>query len=197
MEEETVEKTNFTHSSRKAWNLLRKLGTDANSSGPPNVVTANKIASRLLKVSKAQMYIVQGSSSYNEEEKNTDFRPTNFSKAFSLEELVTALQSVKLGKAAGFDGIYSELLKNSGRRTKEWIVSFFNDILSTSRPPKRFLQSPRSPDFTENPTHDRGTNTDKVSANIKAVPNRCWHSLHTSKLVVSSVNLRLTPCLLA
>jgi hypothetical protein len=56
MEEETVEKTNFTHSSRKAWNLLRKLGTDANSSGPPNVVTANKIASRLLKVSKATMY---------------------------------------------------------------------------------------------------------------------------------------------
>jgi hypothetical protein len=28
------------------------------------------------------------------------------SKAFSMEELVTALQSVKLGKAGGFAGIY-------------------------------------------------------------------------------------------
>jgi hypothetical protein len=44
---------------------------------------------------------------------------TDYSKAFSMEELVTALQSVKLRKATGLDGIYPEFLKNSGRRTKE------------------------------------------------------------------------------
>jgi hypothetical protein len=36
-------------------NLLRKLGTGANFSVPPNIVTASKIAFRLLKVSKTGM----------------------------------------------------------------------------------------------------------------------------------------------
>jgi hypothetical protein len=38
---------------------------------------------------------------------------------------------VKSGKAAGFDGVYPEFIKNSGQRTKEWIVAFFNDILKS------------------------------------------------------------------
>jgi hypothetical protein len=53
--EDIVEKTNFTHTSRKAWNLMKKLGTDAPEIVPPKTVTANNIASRLLCVSKAPM----------------------------------------------------------------------------------------------------------------------------------------------
>jgi hypothetical protein len=82
-----------------------------------------------------------------------------------------------LEKAAGFDGIYPEVFKNSGRRSKEWMVSFVNDILSTSKLPKILKRAnvisihkpgkdgiepankPQAHDFTENPTHDRGTNT--------------------------------------
>jgi hypothetical protein len=30
---------------------------------------------------------------------------------------------VKSGKVAGFDGVYPELIDNSGQRTKEWIVA--------------------------------------------------------------------------
>jgi hypothetical protein len=45
--ENTVEKTNFTHSSRKARNLLKKLGTDSPHTVSPKTVTAS-IASRLL-----------------------------------------------------------------------------------------------------------------------------------------------------
>jgi hypothetical protein len=33
--ENTVEKTNFTHSSRKAWNLLKKLGSNSPHTVPP------------------------------------------------------------------------------------------------------------------------------------------------------------------
>jgi hypothetical protein len=44
-----------------------------------------------------------------------------------------------LGKAAGFDGIYPKLYKNSpGSRTKEWIGFIFNEILSSSKLPKIF-----------------------------------------------------------
>jgi hypothetical protein len=45
---DTVEKTNFTHYSRKVWNLLKKLGTDYPQTVPPKTVSANSIASRLL-----------------------------------------------------------------------------------------------------------------------------------------------------
>jgi hypothetical protein len=47
-----------------------------------------------------------------------------------------ALIAVKSGKAAGFDGVYPKFIKNSGTKTKEWMITFFNDILSTDRLPK-------------------------------------------------------------
>jgi hypothetical protein len=50
-----------------------------------------------------------------------------------MEEFVTASESVKLGKAAGLDGIYLEFIKNSGRKSKEKIVLFFNGFISTSK----------------------------------------------------------------
>jgi Reverse transcriptase (RNA-dependent DNA polymerase) len=49
-----------------------------------------------------------------------------------------ALHTVKPGKAAGIDGIYPEFILN---QTKEWIVSFFNDILSSGKIPKLFKQA--------------------------------------------------------
>jgi hypothetical protein len=55
-----------------------------------------------------------------------------------LDELETALMSLKTGKAAGFDGIYPEFIKNFGAQTKEWIISFMNDIVSTSEIPNLF-----------------------------------------------------------
>jgi hypothetical protein len=42
--EEIVEKTNFTYSSRKAWNLLKNLGTDAPQTVPLKTGPANNIA---------------------------------------------------------------------------------------------------------------------------------------------------------
>jgi hypothetical protein len=54
--ERTVESTNFTHSSRKPWALLRNLGADTNIPPSQNQnITANDIASRLLRISKVPM----------------------------------------------------------------------------------------------------------------------------------------------
>jgi hypothetical protein len=52
--EKTIEAANFTHSSRKAWKMLKKLGTDAIPASRQKSITANGIASRLLRVSKTQ-----------------------------------------------------------------------------------------------------------------------------------------------
>jgi hypothetical protein len=45
--EDIVEKMNFTDFSRKSWNLLKKLGTDAPQIVPPKTVTADNIASQM------------------------------------------------------------------------------------------------------------------------------------------------------
>jgi hypothetical protein len=42
-----------------------------------------------------------------------------------LDELETALMSLKPGKAAGFDGIYPKFIKNFGAQTKEWIIIIY------------------------------------------------------------------------
>jgi hypothetical protein len=58
-----------------------------------------------------------------------------------MDELETALMSLKPGKAAGFDEIYPEFIKNFGAQTKEWIISFMNDIVSTSKIPNLFKRA--------------------------------------------------------
>jgi hypothetical protein len=63
------------------------------------------------------------------------------SDELSVEELETALLRVKPGKAAGLDGVYPEIIKNSGEKTKEWLVRLFNDILTTGKIPKLFQQT--------------------------------------------------------
>jgi hypothetical protein len=60
---------------------------------------------------------------------------------FSLDKLETALMSLKSGKAAGFDGINPEFIKNFGVLTKEWIISFMKDIVSTSKIPNLFKRA--------------------------------------------------------
>jgi hypothetical protein len=44
--------------------------------------------------------------------------PALFSN-FNINELESALKSVKLGSTAGFDGVYPEFIHNCGERTKE------------------------------------------------------------------------------
>jgi hypothetical protein len=46
------------------------------------------------------------------------------SDEFSVEDLKTALLSVKPGKAAGLDGVYPEFIKNSGRKPKNGFFVF-------------------------------------------------------------------------
>jgi hypothetical protein len=121
-------KHEFINSSRKAWSLLRKLGIDSNTgaSSATHQTTANDIASRLQRVSKVPMDQSHVRSTKKRRELSID---PDLSANFSTEELTTALLTVKSGKAFGFDGVYPEFIKNSGQRTKEWIVALFNDIL--------------------------------------------------------------------
>jgi hypothetical protein len=60
---------------------------------------------------------------------------------FNIIELESTLKAVKLQTAAGFDGVYPEFIRNCSERTKEWLISFVNDVLSSARLPKLFKRA--------------------------------------------------------
>jgi hypothetical protein len=128
----SLEASNFIHSSRKAWKMLKKLGTDASRQ---KSITANDIASRLLRVSKTQRdreYVRTTKMNLRRKKRTLTVNQT-LSRNFSLDELETSLMSLKPGKAAGFAEINPEFIKNFSAQTKEWIISFMNDIVTTSK----------------------------------------------------------------
>jgi hypothetical protein len=43
------------------------------------------------------------------------------SASFNINELESALKSVKTGTASGFDGVCPDFIGNCGGRTKEWV----------------------------------------------------------------------------
>lgn len=64
---------------------------------------------------------------------------TEFDNPFTLEELDTTINSIKLGKAAGLDGLYPEFLKHLGKRARLWVLKFLNKILKLSKLPPQSL----------------------------------------------------------
>uniref|UniRef100_H3A4H6 Endonuclease/exonuclease/phosphatase domain-containing protein n=1 Tax=Latimeria chalumnae TaxID=7897 RepID=H3A4H6_LATCH len=115
---EVMENMDFTHSSRKAWNLLRRLGGAAPAQHQTPSITANSIASQILRNSKTI-----ASRSTKREVKTalqvslTQCAPfSSLSETFSRAEIDTALSATKGGKAVGVDGILPDFLKNLGPR---------------------------------------------------------------------------------
>jgi hypothetical protein len=87
--------------------MLKKLGTDAISASRQNSITANDIASRLLRVSKTQrdrVHVRTIKMNLRRKKRTLTVNQT-LSRNFTLDELETALMSLKPGKAARFDGI--------------------------------------------------------------------------------------------
>jgi hypothetical protein len=89
--------------------LLRNLGADTNITPSQNqIITANDIASRLFRISKIPMnpnHIHSTKRALHQKRKELT-EDILISDEFSVEELKTALLSVKPGKNAGLDGVY-------------------------------------------------------------------------------------------
>ena len=58
-------------------------------------------------------------------------------EAFTTEEIDVALNHLKLGKAAGIDGIFTEMIKHFGPTTKSWVLSLLNKCAQTFNIPKK------------------------------------------------------------
>ncbi|KAJ8884146.1 hypothetical protein PR048_016003 [Dryococelus australis] len=56
-----------------------------------------------------------------------------FARPFEVDKIISALSKTKLGKAAGFDGVYHEFLVHTGPRTKSWLPELFTDMMQLNR----------------------------------------------------------------
>jgi len=126
---------NFTHSSRKSWALIRRLGA---AQQPPKSthpsVSANAIAAHLIHVAK----------SIARQEVRTPLQvrmrgrtllqqmlDKSLPHPFTEEEISTALQKTKPAIAPGYDNIQVEFLKNLGPKVCTWLCKFFSRIMAT------------------------------------------------------------------
>ena len=137
---EAVRSIDFSHSSRKACSILNNLTGRSQHSPRHCPVSANAIASQLVKNGKYEA-VDQTSSRLVCQEVSDLWRattpdPVNISDTFSQREFTAALQHLKPGKAPGPDSICPELIIHAGAALKSWLRDFLSSCLRRLKIPK-------------------------------------------------------------
>ena len=138
-----IEEMDFTHSSRKAWSMLKKLGCVNQTKAPSSKISANDVASRLVQNSKQPLSKQRGKAVKKDLYKKHKSLSMDdaYSGEFTMTELETAIQDLKTRKAPGFGNMFAEFIKHFGINTREWILALFNLILVSSCVPKMFKKA--------------------------------------------------------
>ena len=126
-----------THSSRRAWSLLRKLGGATHSKHQQPKVAANEVAHQLLLNGSVKKDRLQVKHILKQQREALSDCPetSNLSQAFTTDEIINALKATKAGKAAGPDGIFPDMLKNIGPAAIRWLQAFYDDVVTTAKIP--------------------------------------------------------------
>ena len=136
---DTIESTDMSRNSKKAWNLIRKLNNDpAIPKYQHYPVTANQVAHQLLvngqtKGKKAPRVKFRKNGKQNME--------PNLTSPFTAQEFSNGIAALKNGKAIGLDGIFTEELKTFGQQAKKWLLELFNRCVETNYIPKIWRKS--------------------------------------------------------
>ena len=137
---DAVRSIDFSYSGRKAWSILSNLTGRSRHSPRHCPVTANAIASQLVRNGKYEA-VDRKSSRLVSQEVSDLWRATtpdavNISDNFSQREFTAALQHLKPGKAPGSDSICSKLILHAGATLKSWLCDFFSSCLRRLKIPK-------------------------------------------------------------
>ena len=137
---EAVRSIDFSHSSRKAWSILNNLTGRSRHSPCHCPVSANAIASQLVRNGKYEA-VDRKSSRLVSQEVSDLWRATtpdavNISDNFSQREFAAALQHLKPGEALDPDSICSELILHAGAALKSWLRDFLSSCLRRLKIPK-------------------------------------------------------------
>ena len=130
---EDVRSIDFSHSSQKVWSILNNLTGRSRHSPRDCPVSADAIASQLVRNGKYEA-VDRKSSQLVFQEVSDLWRATtpdtvNISDNFSQREFAAALQHLKPGKALGPDFICSELILHAGAALKSWSRDFLSSCL--------------------------------------------------------------------
>ena len=130
---EAVRSIDFSHSSRKTWSILNNLTGRSRHSPRHCPVSADAIASQLVRNGRYEA-ADRKSSRLVFQEVSDLWRATtpdavHISDNFSHRDFAAALQHLKPGKAPGPESICSELIIHAGAALKSWLRDFLSSCL--------------------------------------------------------------------
>ena len=137
---ELISNTDMTHNSKKAWTTIKKLNSEKK---PQRVaaVTPNEVANQLILNGKPT-YKERGQQKKLKHEMDLALQASEEQfEPFTTEEFDEALNHLKPGKAAGIDGITTEMIQHFGPITKNWILTVLNTCATSSSIPKTWRKA--------------------------------------------------------
>ena len=130
---EAVQNIDFSHSSRKAWSIINNLTGRSRHTPRHCPVSANAIASQLVRNGKYEDIDRESSRLISQEVSDLWRASTSssidLSGGFSSREFAAALQHFKPGKAPGPDSICPELIIHAGAALKSCMVTWLSFFL--------------------------------------------------------------------
>lgn len=134
-----VESMDFKHSSRKAWDLLRKLNGGSLKMNTTTDVTPNQIASRLESTSKMPIdkRLIKRINRKLRKAKSR-IKTSPYGSDVTNEEVSAAITTIKPNRACGVDGIFPEFIINLGNRARKWLADFLTKCYKKPWTPKQW-----------------------------------------------------------
>ena len=137
---EAVQTIHLSHSSRKGWSILNNLTGRSWCSPRHCVVSANTIASQLIRNGRYEDVDRESSRLISQKVSDlwrvTSTSPVNISESFVSQEFAAALKHLKPRKAPGPDSICPELITHAGAALKSWLCGFLSSCLRHLKIPK-------------------------------------------------------------
>ena len=134
--QEMICNTNLTQNSKKAWTTISKLNTERNKQERVAAVTPNQVANQLILNGKPQHKERGRRKAMRREMDGIAQTSEDKLDPFTTKDLEEALGLLKTGKAAGLDGITTELIQHFGSKAKAWTLALINKCAETCTVPK-------------------------------------------------------------
>ena len=135
-----ISSTDMTNNSKKAWTTIKKLNSEKK---PQRVaaVTPDQVANQLIQNGKPA-HKERGQTKKLKSEMDHALQGTEEEiEPFTMDELEEALTHSKPGKAAGIDGITTEMIQHFGPNTMKWILTMVNKCATTCSIPKKWRKA--------------------------------------------------------
>ena len=134
---EAVQTIDFSHSSRIAWSILNSLTGRSRRFPHHCAVSADAIASQLIKNDRYNGIGCESSRLILQEVSDlwraTPTSPVNIFESFTSQEFAAALKHLKPGKASGSVSICPELIIHAGAALNFWLCGFFLPACAISK----------------------------------------------------------------